>query len=476
MKKMINKISLAIIFFIIWYSGTLMLWCHSPVQYSDSGLGLTFNSMIEHMLHGRFDVDPQSVGEEGFLRDGRVYAYWGIFPALLRLPLLVLPHGVNLDVTRLSCIIATLLMFFINYKSWLYLCRRSLERCSWLKKYLFFCLALSGAQVCFLRSSLFQEVCLWSLVFGLLFVHWALRACLDPAETPRALIWMATAALLALLTRVSMGIGLYAATSTFGLLTLWRHYRQGAGDKTPRSFSYLLPCVGAIAILVAGIGLTALVNDQRWGNPLTFANYDFYILNAKYPDRLLRTVQYGLFNIQRIPLGIIYFFFPVWIFHWGNGALILQESFSRLVDASELPPSSFFLTDGFLLLLGGFCLFALCRRSPTGTMDKAGTWAIILGLLSAPFLMLMAISMNFRYRAEFYPLIVFMAFMGADFVAKTFTHNKNLKKFSLLLVILSIIASHIVLILYLVSNFGPPTTLLTKGVVQYYVSRFGGSW
>ncbi|WP_205665031.1 hypothetical protein, partial [Acetobacter cibinongensis] len=44
---------------------------------------LTFNSMMDHMLHGRFDVDPYCVQKEGFLRNGRVYAYWGIFPAFL---------------------------------------------------------------------------------------------------------------------------------------------------------------------------------------------------------------------------------------------------------------------------------------------------------------------------------------------------------------------------------------------------------
>ena len=48
--------------------------------------GLTFNSMAAHLLAGRFDVDPAAVGAEGFARDGRIYAYFGIFCALLRLP------------------------------------------------------------------------------------------------------------------------------------------------------------------------------------------------------------------------------------------------------------------------------------------------------------------------------------------------------------------------------------------------------
>jgi hypothetical protein len=37
---------------------------------------LTFKSMLEHLLRAEFDVDPASVGAEGFLRNNRVYAYW----------------------------------------------------------------------------------------------------------------------------------------------------------------------------------------------------------------------------------------------------------------------------------------------------------------------------------------------------------------------------------------------------------------
>ncbi len=50
--------------------------------------GLTFNSMLLHLLHGTFDVDPQAIGDEGSLRNGLIYTYFGIVPALLRLPLL----------------------------------------------------------------------------------------------------------------------------------------------------------------------------------------------------------------------------------------------------------------------------------------------------------------------------------------------------------------------------------------------------
>jgi hypothetical protein len=41
-----------------------------------TGQDMTFNSMLEHLLRGQFDVDPAVVGDEGFARNGHVFAYW----------------------------------------------------------------------------------------------------------------------------------------------------------------------------------------------------------------------------------------------------------------------------------------------------------------------------------------------------------------------------------------------------------------
>ncbi|MFT8720803.1 hypothetical protein, partial [Acetobacter sp.] len=457
------------------YIGDTLFWCHLPVRIMNNGKFITFNSMMDHMLHGRFDVDPDIVGKEGFLRNGHVYAYWGILPALLRLPFLLLPNGLHLDITRLSCAIAAILMFFINFRTVRYVTTSIPKNVDWLRNVLFAAIALTGVQIGFLRPSIFQEVCLWSLVFGMLFVHWAVRACLNPDEAPKAFLWMSIASSLALLTRVSMGIGAYAAEGFLGFLTLWR-YRHPLSD-TSSSFPqiYLQYFIAAAAILGVGIAITAGINFERWGNPLTFANYNLYLFNIDFPDRLIRTRLYGLFNVERIPLGIIYFFFPIWIFHNGDH-LFFQTDFARLLDAVELPASSFFLTDGVFLLLGSFFFVSLISKK-TWSTDKSlkqSSFCIIAGLAIPPILMLMAISMNYRYRAEFYPLILFMAFMGARLI---FTHDslnrKWLKPTCWGLVVVGALSSHIILVLYDISNFGPSSRLLAHGVLNYYLSRLG---
>ena len=72
-------------------------------------------------------------------------------------------------------------------------------------------------------------------------------------------------------------------------------------------------------ILLSFIAAVGWINYSRWGNPLTFANYQLYNFNIYYPDRLVRLKEFGLFNLKRIPFGIVYYFFPVWALHGPDG-------------------------------------------------------------------------------------------------------------------------------------------------------------
>lgn len=441
-----------------------------PVLYRGDGIGLTFNSMMDHMLHGRFDVDPATVQREGFLRDGRVYAYWGVFPALLRLPLMPFHDGLHWDVTRLSCWLAVTGMLLINLRTLRYIRDEWRGDHVWLGRALALAFLFSGAQICFLEGNLYQEVCLWAGVFGMMFVHWAVRMSLNPAERVRALPWMALAAGGALLTRVSMAVGLYGALLLILLLAFGRWAKDPGrhGDKR-----LLRASIIASALLLLFAAITAWINLGRWGNPLTFADYNLYLMNANFPDRLQRAAHYGLFNVRRIPLGLVYYFLPVWAITGWDGELLLHEPFTRLLDAAELPPSSFLLTDGVLLLLcAAFFRAMLRRRRTTNGWDRAAILAQVGGLSLAPLLMLMAISMNFRYRIEFYPVFIYCAFLGAVTIANDpQAAAARWRRWVVPTLVSSILFSHLVLVLYKLSEFGPASVLLKRGLIAYYRTR-----
>jgi hypothetical protein len=270
------------------------------------------------------------------------------------------------------------------------------------------------------------------------------------------------AAGLALLARVSMGVGLYAALGFLLLVILVRESRQGSA-----SGQLLMP----IAILLGSAMLAGFVNYQRWGNPFVFADTRLYLHNDEIPDRVLRAHIYGLFNLSRVPFGILYYFFPVWILRRGDGHLLLEEHQRRLIDVTEMPPSSFFLTDPLLMALLLYALWCLLSVQRSAGIDRPNVLAIGVGLTAAALLMLSAISMNFRYRIEFYPLIEFGAFLGFILLcrhASAATWGRGIGTLTITLTVLGILGSHVVMIMYKVSGYGSSIDSMHSGVVAYY--------
>ena len=51
---------------------------------SNEPLASTFTNTWDHLLVGRYDIDPEVIEREAFYRDGKVYTYYGVFPAFVR--------------------------------------------------------------------------------------------------------------------------------------------------------------------------------------------------------------------------------------------------------------------------------------------------------------------------------------------------------------------------------------------------------
>jgi hypothetical protein len=470
----------------IWLTGghIHLFWSPSEGRY----LGLTFNSMLEHLLRGQFDVDPSIVGEEGFYRDGRVFAYWGPFCAIIRWPLMLFPGGLGIDVTRLSCFVAVCIAAYVKLRT-LQLAFLATP-VSATRSMLYWTLTLSilfaGPQIEFLRATLYQEICLWAGALASIFVFFAVRGIIRQQFSASSLCAMAIVAGLALLTRVSTGVGLYAALGLLVLAMLVREppvgggLEQAASRATPLSgrvlsSQFLLPSLVLLGFAV----LAGLVNYQRWGNPLTFADYRLYLFNAAFPDWLPRMQAYGLFNLSRVPFGLVYYFLPVWVLQRADGHLLFEEHQWRLIESAELPPSSFFVTDALLLMLLLYAGWSLLRPWRSGGIHRFHAVAIGAGLTAPCLLMLSAISMNFRYRIDFYPLIEFGAFLGFMLLCSRPSPPTSFKRVRTLVIAstaIGILGSHMVLILYKFSKFGPAVKFIRPGVAAYYLQQIHSYW
>jgi hypothetical protein len=428
---------------VIWYPLLAWLLGFSPSGTMD--FGLMFNSMAEHLLTGRFDVDPAIGGAEGFDLNDRTNSYFGIFCALLRVPLVLLPGFARTDVTWWSCLIATwLAVAFQSRAIALVWTEASPPRQSWLAAALFVSVLFDGQHIQFLRPSVYQEPIDWGFCEAMAFVFLAMRGLItERGFDRRTLCGMAACAGLALITRVSFGIGLYAA---FGLLLLSRRdYR-----------TWLAP----LGILIAFITLTGTVNLDRWGNPLIFADFSRFNLSQDvYPDRLGRLAAYGNFSLERIWLGLGYYFLPVWIWIRADGHVLFAESQATLMDAMELPPGSFFLTDP--LPIGLSIAGVLTIR------DRVRA-ALVLGLCVPPVLMLCAISMAHRYRMEFYPLL-FLAALFAVAASRRRDTTRWFRGMVIVTTVIGILASHGMAVLDATSPRGPGDWYLERyGIVGTY--------
>jgi hypothetical protein len=455
-------------FMLLWYGCLLKLSPPPP----GAKLDLTFNSMFDHLLHGQFDVDPQVVGTEGFLRNGHTYAYWGIWCALLRIPLWIVGRK-SADMTGWSILAAVCLAGLAKVRAVLLLRRHGAQdraakqACDLMLAYI----VLGGSEIGFLKVSLFQEVVSWAYAFAAVFVYFAIKGLVTRRFDAQTLGWMALCAGLALLTRVTTGAGLMLALGLLLLVAVWRSGAVAEGElRQPWMQAFLSRRVLVpLGILAACMVMAGAVNYFRWGNPLTFADLRLYIMKIKYPDRVLRESMYGMVNVARIPFGLIYYFFPIWAFQTGSGHLLFEPTQMRLFDDVELPPSSFFLTDLLPICLIVFLLMALWRRR-LGKSFQISEWAAIAAGLSAPAILMLGYSyMTYRYRMEFYPVIDFLALLGLYAIVSSESVRAKFAQYRVWMeaaLIISIAASFAALYFYWTAPFGPVQDFIQRGLAH----------
>ena len=81
----------------------------SLLRTSNGGYGDNFYDLQAAILHGRLYLPNGSIGGEAFLHNGHQYMYFGLFPSLLRMPILLVTNSLDGRLTAISIFIAWLL-------------------------------------------------------------------------------------------------------------------------------------------------------------------------------------------------------------------------------------------------------------------------------------------------------------------------------------------------------------------------------
>ena len=261
---------------------------------------LTFNDMLRHLLSGRFDIDPEIIGGEGFVRNDRTYTYFGVAPVLPRIVLLPFSGGLTTDITAVCCWAAAAMSSCLLITTVAKISDgvpanplRNLVRC------LTVTIALGGPVLPFLKPSIFQEVMYWSSTVSSAFILCTVQGViLEKRFSTRLLAAMAVLAGLGLNTRVTTGVSLFAA---LGALMAYQFARAIHAGTRSRMIVALRQSTVVALILAVFVVICGGTNFARWGNPATFFDDHLHLTALTYPDRIPRIERYGAFNARRIP-------------------------------------------------------------------------------------------------------------------------------------------------------------------------------
>ncbi|HQT76722.1 MAG TPA: hypothetical protein PLD10_06680 [Rhodopila sp.] len=446
-------------------------------------LDRAFGSMLVHMLHGDFGVDRDAIGFESFTRDGRTYAYFGIFPAVLRLPAMLFVDVTKGGLARLSCLTAMVTFVVLQIRT-LWLVHRAVPpdcRSTACLVIMAAATCLSGPQIYLLASAtIYHEPIFWAAAMGAGYNLILLRAVMVgrplAAVSPTVgnfttgtlttgdLTAMAALAGLALNTRASVGAALCLST---GLLVLWANWGGRAGHLASLRTAaarmldrrFLAPvCVLAAFVLVAGI-----VNDERWGSPLRFADFRYYDFAHRQPWRLVMISTYGEINPIRIPVGLLYY--ATGLPYMLKSMAGFSEYFRSHFDGLEAPPLSGLVANPLTVILGAVGIWRLVRRPadfPAG--GPALLRLALLGHAAAIILVCAAMYLAMRYRMDFAPFMTLAAFAGypAMMQAARGPNRRRVLVAAVMLCATGVAASHYLLLVHKVwSTAVPMETRLT---------------
>jgi hypothetical protein len=435
-----------------------------------------FDSMLVHLLHGQFNVDPDAIGVEAFRRDGKTYAYFGIFPAVLRLVAIPFTDVAKAEMARLSCLVAMVIFVALQLRM-LLIVHNSLPETSrqpGLFAVMVTATVLSGPQLYLLAAAyIYHEPIFWVVAMGAAFNLIIVRAAFGTSGLRgRDLALLATLAGLAINTRPSVGAALCLGTVlllSWAALQWhspgyaeWPNLIRARGLLTAtlpaltRDRRLLLP----IAILGLLGTITGLVNFARWGNPFVFADFHFAPYNPLTQENALEVLRdYGEFNIGRLWIGALYYTtgIPYLLKSTPPFAQFLHARYQGIL----APPVVPLLTNPITVVLAGVGLYRLWWKPDLPTRCLAILRLTLVAHASTVLLILTAMYLALRYHFDLAPFMTLAALVGYRAVAITAADapelwRKRLYSTAVGLCVLGIIFSHYELVLHKVWCVGVP--------------------
>lgn len=370
-----------------------------------------FDLQAQAFLDGRVDVPRGSLGIEGFVIDDRTYMYFPPFPALLRVPVLLLTKAftgrlslVSMGLAWVVLAVMTVLLLWLVHR-----CLRGTRPVTVLEAVAaaVFLAAATGGTVLTFDAALpwvYHEVYLWAVALVVGSLYWIVRTVLEPTRTH--VLWLGGFALASALTRttggwavciVVLGIGGWLALGRYGpeRRPAWR----------------IVALAGAVPLAVA-----VAYNQLKFDHPYLFPLQDqvWTSVNEHRRDALaanggtITGPQFFLTSLVNYfrPDGVRFVDYFPWVTLPGEPARAYGgaylDQFYRTGSVTAFMP---------LLLLLTLASFPVLLRRTESIERRALRPAVLAGLLVTGGVMAYGY-VAYRYTSEFVPVLVMAGAVG----------------------------------------------------------------
>ncbi len=360
------------------------------------------------LMHGHITIPPGSIGEHAFVHGGRSYTYFGLFPSLLRMPVLIVTHSFDGRLTSLSMLLGWLTAaIFTALLLWrLRIVLRGEVVLGWVEVtsygiLLFSILAGSGLLYLASQPDVFSEDLTWSvaLACGCLFV---LVGLLERPSRGRVV----ACGLLVLLTNLNRATTGYALLlATLGIAGWFATGRAGADRRRwalPTAMAAVMALLVGCAVdwakfhLLVGIPLSEELLVRAF--ELNQRNGGHYFGLRYLPSTLQAYIDPS--NIRVTPV------FPYLTLPDVPSRLIAHTRLFTRAPTAAVPPST-------PLLVGmGLCGVVAALRPHQQVTARGLRILLLAGIFTASSVMVYGWVVE-RFVADFLPLLILASMIGA---------------------------------------------------------------
>lgn len=407
--------------FAVYMFGWSTRWTFDPTLVTNYAPGRFFTEQANSMLNGYFWVPESSLPIECFTINGECVGYFGVFPSIIRVPLVLIFGGSIPELSSIFIPIASGLVLWSSLDLCLRLVRREHSESpsinAWFMILVSLVLGPGSSLMLIFDPYIYQESIMWSLAGFLLAMNFYWR------WTNERRSWQFTGMILACAasaasrpTTVLTGLFL-----TVGVLVLLRRDRP-----LLKRMSYKLVLLAILPFLTS-FGVLTL----KMGSPtLDFSKYHAMSSLQNVADKNGGSLEY---SPRYIPTTVLSYFRPdslnigtewPWIrFLYGppSQGPLSGPWYSELKPVTYLPPlenDSMWLerttsiTNTMPLALIATIISAL-------TVFRKRKWPIALMLfaaLSAPVVIFVQFAIASRYLADFYPILAIGTVFSASLI------------------------------------------------------------